>query len=213
MENNKQKTPIISVDFFEDVTGDISKATPKSLEEIGIRIKSIREEKGLSLDQLSKLTGFDVELLSNIESSKVQPQLGTIIKLSKALDSAFGRIVSGVGDKLYSVTRKNEQKIVSRSTSRKGRKQLYTYKSLAPEVKGRHMEALIVQLEENPEDEMSVHEGEEFIYVLDGTVLLNIGGDKFELEPGDSVYYLSTTPHLIASKSGKATILAVLYEG
>ena len=213
MENNKQKTPIISVDFFEDVTGDISKATPKSLEEIGIRIKSIREEKGLSLDKLSKLTGFDVELLSNIESSKVQPQLGTIIKLSKALDSAFGRIVSGVGDKLYSVTRKNEQKIVSRSTSRKGRKQLYTYKSLAPEVKGRHMEALIVQLEENPEDEMSVHEGEEFIYVLDGTVLLNIGGDKFELEPGDSVYYLSTTPHLIASKSGKATILAVLYEG
>ena len=213
MENNKQKPPIISVDFFEDVTGDISKATPKSVEEIGIRIKSIREEKGLSLDQLSKLTGFDVELLSNIESSKVQPQLGTIMKLSKALDSAFGRIVSGVGDKLYSVTRKNEQKIVSRSTSRKGRKQLYTYKSLAPEVKGRHMEALIVQLEENPEDEMSVHEGEEFIYVLNGTVLLNIGGDKFELEPGDSAYYLSTTPHLIASKSGKATILAVLYEG
>ena len=213
MENNKQKPPIISVDFFEDVTGDISKSTPKGVEEIGIRIKSIREEKGLSLDQLSKLTGFDVELLSNIESSKVQPQLGTIIKLSKALDSAFGRIVSGVGDKLYSVTRKNEQKIVSRSTSRKGRKQLYTYKSLAPEVKGRHMEALIVQLEENPEDEMSVHEGEEFIYVLDGTVLLNIGGDKFELEPGDSAYYLSTTPHLIASKSGKATILAVLYEG
>ena len=213
MANNKQKPPIISVDFFEDVTGDISKSTPKSVEEIGIRIKSIREEKGLSLDQLSKLTGFDVELLSNIESSKVQPQLGTIIKLSKALDSAFGRIVSGVGDKLYSVTRKNEQKIVSRSTSRKGRKQLYTYKSLAPEVKGRHMEALIVQLEENPEDEMSVHEGEEFIYVLDGTVLLNIGGDKFELEPGDSAYYLSTTPHLIASKSGKATILAVLYEG
>ena len=213
MENNKQKPPIISVDFFEDVTGDISKSTPKSVEEIGIRIKSVREEKGLSLDQLSKLTGFDVELLSNIESSKVQPQLGTIIKLSKALDSAFGRIVSGVGDKLYSVTRKNEQKTVSRSTSRKGRKQLYTYKSPAPEVKGRHMEALIVQLEENPEDEMSVHEGEEFIYVLDGTVLLNIGGDKFELEPGDSAYYLSTTPHLIASKSGKATILAVLYEG
>ena len=213
MENNKQKPPIISVDFFEDVTGDISKSTPKSVEEIGIRIKSVREEKGLSLDQLSKLTGFDVELLSNIESSKVQPQLGTIIKLSKALDSAFGRIVSGVGDKLYSVTRKNEQKTVSRSTSRKGRKQLYTYKSLAPEVKGRHMEALIVQLEENPEDEMSVHEGEEFIYVLDGNVLLNIGGDKFELEPGDSAYYLSTTPHLIASKSGKATILAVLYEG
>ena len=213
MENEKQKPPIKSIDFFEDLTGDISKEPPKSVEEIGMRIKSIREEKGLTLDQLSKLTGFDVELLASIESNQVQPQLGTIIKLSKALDSAFGRIVSGIGDKLYSVTRKNEQKIVSRSTSKKGRKQVYTYKSLAPEVKGRHMEALIVQLEENPDDEMSVHEGEEFIYVLDGVVVIIIGEDKFELEPGDSIYYLSTIPHLIAAKSGKATILAVLYEG
>ena len=75
------------------------------------------------------------------------------------------------------------------------------------------MEALMVQLEENPEKEISVHEGEEFIFVLDGIVILEIGEDKYELEPGDSVYYLSTTPHHIAAKSGKATIIAVLYEG
>jgi hypothetical protein len=42
---------------------------------------------------------------------------------------------------------------------------------------------------------------------------LKIGDDTFSLEPGDSVYYLSTTPHLVAAKIGKATILAVLYEG
>ena len=142
-----------------------------------------------------------------------QPQLGTVIKLSKALDSAFGRLVSGVGDKLYSVTRKNERRTVSRSTSQKSQKQVYVYKSLAPDVKGRHMEALLVQLEEDPENEVSVHEGEEFIFVLDGVVEMGIGEDRFELEPGDSVYYLSTTPHHIAAKRDKATILAVLYEG
>jgi transcriptional regulator with XRE-family HTH domain len=200
-------------EYIKELTGDIAAATPKELDEIGIRIKNIREEKGLSLEDLSKLTGFDKELLSNMEENKVQPQLGTVIKLSKALDSAFGRIVSGVGNKLYSVTRKNEQVRTSRSTSHKGGKQVYTYMSLAPEVKGRHMEALIVRLEENPEDDMSVHDGEEFIYVLEGLVSLIIGADSFELEPGDSVYYLSTTPHLIASKKGKSTILAVLYGG
>ena len=209
----KNQKPHINVDFFEDLTGDILKSTDKAVEAIGERIKTIREEKGLSLEDLSKMTGFAVELLSNIEASKVQPQLGTIIKLSKALDSAFSRLVSGVGDKLYSITRKNEQKIVSRSTAQKGKKQVYIYKSLAPEVKGRHMEALIVQLEENPDQEMSVHAGEEFIYVLEGTTVLKIGHDCYDLESGDSAYYLSTTPHLIASKSGKATILAVLYEG
>lgn len=209
----KEGKPHINVDFFEDLTGEISKSKQPAEKEIGERIKTIREEKGLSLDQLSNLTGFDVELLLNIETNQVQPQLGTVIKLSKALDSAFGRLVSGVGDKFFSVTRKNERKIIARSTSYKGKKQVYTYRSLAPEVKGRHMEALIVELEENPEAEMSVHEGEEFIYVLEGAVLLKIGEDTFELDPGDSVYYLSTTPHLIAAKSGKANILAVLYEG
>ena len=212
METALQK-PHINVDYFEDLTGDIFAPASLGIEEIGVRIKTIREEKGISLQDLSKLTGFDVEALSDIEANRFQPQLGTIIKLSKALDSAFGRIVSGVGSKLYSVTRKNERKTISRSTSYRGQKPVYLYKSLAPEVKGRHMESLIVQLEENPDEEMSVHEGEEFIYVLDGVASLKIGADVFELEAGDSVYYLSTTPHLIAAKSGKATILAVIYEG
>ena len=209
----KKKPPHINVDFFEDLTGDISEAPRNGVEEIGKRIRILREEKGISLDELSNMTGFDVELLSNIENNIVQPQLGTVIRLSKALDSAFGRLISGIGNRIYSITRKDEQKVVSRSTAKKGQKQVYTYKSLAPEVKGRHMEALIVQLEENPDKEVSVHDGEEFIYVLDGVVVLNIGEETFDLKPGDSAYYLSTTPHLVASKKGKATILAVLYEG
>jgi transcriptional regulator with XRE-family HTH domain len=211
--NTSEQKPHIHMDYFEDLTGDISEPTLPSVEEIGVRIKTIREEKGISLEELSRLTGFEKASLADIESSRFQPQLGTIIKLSKALDSAFGRIVSGVGSKLYSVTRKNERKTISRSTSYRDQKPVYLYKSLAPEVKGRHMEALMVQLEENPDADMSVHDGEEFIFVLDGIVSLKIGADVFELEAGDSVYYLSTTPHLIAAKSGRATILAVIYEG
>jgi len=209
----KSRKPFLDIDFFENLTGDIPAKPPKGVEDIGQRIRKIREEKGVALEELSRLTGFDVEFLSSLEKNEAQPQLGTVIKLSKALDSAFGRLVSGIGDKLYSITRKSERRIVSRSTSKTGKKQLYTYKSLAPEVKGRHMEALIVQLEVDPDKEISVHDGEEFIYVLDGIVVLEIGDDKFELEPGDSVYYLSTTPHHIAAKEDKATILAVLYEG
>ena len=212
MEENSRK-PFMNIDFFEDLTGEIPPESPRGVEDVGQRIRKIREEKGLGLEELSRLTGFDVQFLSSLEKNEAQPQLGTVIKLSKALDSAFGRLVSGVGDKLYSITRKNERRIVSRSTSKTSQKQVYTYKSLAPEVKGRHMEALIVQLEEDPDKEVSVHEGEEFIFVLDGIVVLEIGDDRFELEPGDSVYYLSTTPHHIAAKMDKATILAVLYEG
>jgi transcriptional regulator with XRE-family HTH domain len=212
MDTKKEK-PHINVDFFEDLTGDICQPSQDGVEMIGQRLKTIREEKGLSLDDLSNMTGFDVDVLAGIENKDVQPQLGTIIKLSKALDSAFIRVMSGVGSKLYSVTRRNERTAVSRSTSKKGKNKLYSYNSLAPEVKGRHMEALMVTLEVNPEEELSVHDGEEFIYVVDGEVAVKIGDDRFELTKGDSVYYLSTTPHMVAAKTGTAEILAVIYEG
>jgi transcriptional regulator with XRE-family HTH domain len=207
-----EKTPGYK-DRYEVLTGNIEKGSESvDVEAIGDRIRAIREEKKISYDEMAALTGFDVETLKRIEANEIQPQLGTLVKLSKALDSAFSRILSGVGSRLYSVTRKHERKPVTRSTSPKGKK-LYSYQSLAPEVQGRHMEALIVDLEENPDQETSVHEGEEFIYVLEGTVLVKVEKDFFELEPGDSVYYLSTTAHMVAAKKDRARILAVLYEG
>jgi quercetin dioxygenase-like cupin family protein/DNA-binding transcriptional regulator YiaG len=209
----KNQTPHINVDFFEDLTGDITTPARDKIDDVGKKIRSLREKKALSIDDLSKMTGYDVNFLLKIEQNEIQPQLGTVMKLSKALDSAFSRLVSGVGHKLYAITRKNEQRTISRSTTQKGSRQAYVYKSLAPEVKGRHMEALIVQLETDPGGERSIHQGEEFIYVLDGIVALKIGGDEFELEPGDSAYYLSTTPHTISASREKATILAVMYEG
>lgn len=212
MEPTNQK-PHINVDYFEDLTGDIADGPSSSVPEIGKRIKTLREERGLALETLAEVTGYEMDLLSRIENNEIQPQLGTVMKLSKALDGAFGRLISGPGDKPYSITRKAERKSVSRSTTQKGQRQLYTYKSLAPDVKNRHTEPLIVQLEENPDEETSLHDGEEFIFVLEGTALLKIGDERFELEPGDSAYYLSTTPHLIAAKDTSATILAVLYEG
>jgi transcriptional regulator with XRE-family HTH domain len=209
----KSRKTVFDVDFFENLTGKLSAPSSREVEAIGERIRAIREEKGVTLENLSKLTGFEVAFLAGIEKGDIQPQLGIMIKLSKAMHSAFGRLVSGTGEKLYSITRKSERRAAARSTSQTGKKHLYSYKSLAPDVKGRHMEALMVQLLAATDQDLSVHEGEEFVFVLDGTVLLEIGGERFELELGDSAYYLATTPHLISAKKDKATILAVLYQG
>lgn len=212
MQPEKPKAHI-NVDYFEDLTGDIARETTGEDASIGHRVHSLRRQKGLSLDDLSAMTGFDVDFLAGIEKNEIQPQLGTMMKLSKALDAAFGRLVSGSGDRLYAIGRKDQRQEIHRSTTRKGARRAYSYHSLAAPVKGRHMETLFVRLDENPEPHDSVHEGEEFIYVLKGTVTLKIGKDRYELAPGDSAYYLSTTPHLLAAKEGTADILAVLYEG
>ncbi|WP_300458826.1 XRE family transcriptional regulator [Desulfobacula sp.] len=208
----KDTIPHINVDYFENLTGSIQNGEKGDVDEVGYRIKQLREERGISIEDLSHLTGFEVSRLKDIEKGREKPQLGTVMKLSKALDAAVGRLVSGIGTKLYSITRKNERKPISRSTSKTGKKKVYSYMSLAPEVQGRHMEALIVQLEKSQDKEISVHNGEEFVFVLDGIVNLTIGKDTYDLEPGDSAYYLSTTSHFITAKTEKATMLAVLYE-
>lgn len=208
----KENIPHINVDYFEDLTGNIDNGKIGEVEEVGARIQQLRKEKGISLEDLSSLTGFDISLLEDIETGKEQPQLGTVMKLSKALDSAVGRLVSGIGTKLYSITRKNDRKQVVRTASKTSKKNVYSYMSLAPEVQGRHMEALIVQLERNEEKEVSVHNGEEFVFVLEGVANLTIANETYDLEPGDSAYYLSTTSHYITAKTDRATILAVLYE-
>ncbi len=208
----KDKIPHINVDYFEDLTGNIKNGDSGDVDDVGKRIQQLREERNISIEDLSNLTGFAVSRLEDIESGKEKPQLGTVMKLSKALDSAVGRLLSGFGTKLYSITRKDERKKVSRSSSKSGKSNVYSYMSLAPEVQGRHMEALIVQLEKSEDNEVSIHNGEEFIFVLEGMVNLTIGKDAYDLEPGDSAYYLSTTSHFITAKTDKATILAVLYE-
>jgi quercetin dioxygenase-like cupin family protein len=215
MSNGDPKPPI-NVDYFEDLTGKIEPGKCEAggaapCDQIGRRIQKIREQKGISISDLSQLTGFDKQMLQDIEKGDVCPQLGTVIKLSKALDSALERLIGDEGRKLYAVTRRDERKVIARTTTSHGHRPAYTYMSLAPEVKGRHMEALMVELEEMSDEETSVHAGEEFIYVLDGVVALQIGDEHFELKPGDSAYYLSTTAHLLSAKGGKAKILAVIY--
>ncbi len=209
----EQEKRYISVDYFESLTGEIKGVGESELLDIGKKIKETREEKGLSIEELAKSTGYDRELLEKIENGEVQPQLGMIIKLSKVLDRGLSDLLGEEGDKPYCLITKDKRKRISRSTTPKGQRELYSYMSLAPDVKGKHMEPLIVHLRENPDEETSIHEGEEFIFVLEGDVIVKIGDDKFELSPGDSIYYLSNYPHMIAAKQDSATILAVVFEG
>jgi quercetin dioxygenase-like cupin family protein/DNA-binding XRE family transcriptional regulator len=209
--NSNVSLPHINVDYFQELTGEVHQSEPVGVTGIGDRIQALRKEKGFSIEALANMTGFTTELLSKIEAKEIMPQLGTVMKLSKALEAAVGGLISGEGDKPCAITRMGEQKTISRSTTQGGQQQLYIYKGLAAEVKGRHMEPLLVKLIESHQKETSQHDGEEFIYVLQGTVVLELGSERHELSPGDSVYYASATPHWLTAKSDTATVLAVLY--
>lgn len=200
--------------FLKELTEHFEeKESPDTVESVGERIKKIRETEGISLEDLSSRTGFPVELLSQIENRTVSPQIGTIIKLAKSLKTVFGTLTAEEGEKPYSIVRQSERKVVSRPAAQKGHH--YTYMSLASDVKGRHMESFIVKLEpETPDQELSIHEGEEFIFVIDGEMKAKLGEKEEILSTGDTIYYLSNIPHLVTSNRKEPTyILAVIYTG
>jgi quercetin dioxygenase-like cupin family protein len=183
--------------------------------EMGMRIKNARESRGLSIFDIYLRTDIDVDLLSQIEEGKVTPPLGTVIKLAKALDLKMGYFISGEEGKAYTIVRRDDREVTSRYDSKKEKYYGYAYESLAPHKTDRYMEPFLVTLEPSEtEGERSTHDGQEFIFVLHGKMEVRLGEEIHILEPGDSIYYDSTVPHLVKCHSKETTkILAVLHAG
>ena len=180
---------------------------------VGERVKNVRENRGLSLQDISLRTDIDVSTLAQIEAGTIAPPLGSVIKLAKALEMKMGYFISGEEDRAYTIVRHNDRKVISRYDSQTGKYYGYEYESLAPHKKDRHMEPFLVTLEPaDTEEERSTHDGQEFIWVLQGKMEVRLGGEIHILEPGDAIYYDSTVPHLVKCHGTETTkILAVLY--
>ncbi len=202
-------------DEEKDFLDSIGPSSQKDVIEakVGERVRQVREARGLSLKDVSQRTDLDVAVLSRIEEGSLAPPLGTVIRLAKALDMKMGYFISGEENRPFTIVRRSERKIVSRYDSEKGRYYGYEYESLAPHKKDRHMEPFLVTLQPaETEEERSTHDGQEFIYVLEGTMEVRLGEEIHLLEPGDAIYYDSTVPHLVKCHGEKRTrILAVLY--
>ena len=182
---------------------------------VGERVRKVREQKGLSLKDISQRTDIETDFLALIEEGKVAAPLGTVIKLAKALEMKMGYFISGDQDRPYTIVHRKDRKVVSRYDAETGKHYGYEYESLAPHKKDRHMEPFLVTLEPaQTEEERSTHDGQEFIFVLQGQMEVRLQEEIHILEPGDSIYYDSTVPHLVKCHGDQTTkILAVLYAG
>jgi transcriptional regulator with XRE-family HTH domain len=180
------------------------------------KIKQIREQKGMSLQDLAAKCGFSSALLSQLENHMVSPPLGTLIKIARALEVEIGAFFQEMHDVPYTIVRHDERKAMSRVASKQGVKYGYSYESLAFDKKGRHMEPFLVTLEPATKKDRHAysHEGEEFIFVLEGRMEVQLGEHTDVLEPGDSIYFDSTVPHRVQCQGDEnAKILACLYMG
>ncbi len=183
---------------------------------IGAKLTTLREALGLSVEQLAERSGTDVGTVTQLESGAIAPSLAPLIKLTRALGVRLGTLLDDDTNVGPVVTRKSEAEQVARlkslETSSDGG--VLDFFSLAQGKTSRHMEPFIITV--NPADagnhKLSSHEGEEFIYVLEGRIEIEYGKDILSLDAGDTIYYDSIVPHQVrAAASAPARILAVVY--
>lgn len=190
----------------------LPKGPPK--ETLGSRIHDTRQLRGLALQDLSSRTGISLETLEKVEANKMIPPLGELIKLGKALEMKMGYFISPGVEKPMTVVHSDKRPVVSRHGKKKSEQYGYFYESLAPEKADRYMEPFLITMVPSEVNELSSHDGQEFIFVLEGVMRAQVGEQVEILKPGDAVYYDSSHPHLVKCHGDKpAKILAVLYTG
>jgi transcriptional regulator with XRE-family HTH domain len=178
---------------------------------LGQKIKTLRQRKGLSLQQMAGRTSLSVPLLSQIESEVVAPPVATLLKISKALNVNIGYFFQEEeSGKRAVIVRKNERKQVFRRIHEDPSKVGYYYESLAYPKADKHMEPFQVQFEVKKKEDLLFfnHKGEEFVFVLEGQLEFNYEDETFVLEPGDSLYFDSSFPHAFRAVA-KKTALAI----
>jgi len=181
---------------------------------LGERIREARELRGLTLEDLSSRTGISVDGLERAESSHAIPTLGQLVRLGKALEMKMGYFISGGVDRPMCVVRSDSRPRVARHGKKVSEQYGYVYESLAAEKANRLMEPFLVTLMPTEFGELSSHDGQEFLFVLEGEIRAQVGKEVEVLRPGDSIYYDSTYPHLVKCYGEKtAKILAVIYAG
>jgi transcriptional regulator with XRE-family HTH domain len=193
-------------------TAAARKSEEESLRASGANLREAREAKGFSLEELSDKTGISMEALQQVELGQDFLPLGQLIRLSKALSVRMEDVISK-GVQSFTIVRANERHGARRFGKSKEDSHGYQYEFLAPGKKNRKMEPFIVTLNPASSDQPSTHDGQEFIYVMEGQMELLIDDTHEILGPGDAVYYDSTSTHLVrAHGANPAKILAVLVE-
>ena len=181
----------------------------EQIRQIAERIKEIREISGISEETLAIKLGIPSDIYLNYESGNTDIPVGVIFKISELFNIELSVMLGGDNPKLrvYGVVRNGKGLKLER------RKQ-YKYENLAYNFIHKKAEPFIVTIDPQPENsvmEFNSHPGQEFNYVLEGSMISNIDGHEIILNQGDSIYFDSGCKHAMkALKNQQVRFLAIV---
>jgi quercetin dioxygenase-like cupin family protein len=185
----------------------VSKRRTKKKKSFGARMKTLRRESELTLENLANDTGCSQERLTRIENDDVLPTVSEVLRISKALSVEPGSFLSAEEE----AAQRRKLELYRKRT------ETYSYTPLTPAAKNKHMMAFLVSIEPHSDHQVDQmvefqHEGEEFIYVLQGTLEIYVGENRQMLKPGDSIHFNAAIRHRLSNISDDPMeLVAVIY--
>jgi transcriptional regulator with XRE-family HTH domain len=168
-------------------------------EELGRNVRELRTSQGLTLAALAELVGISPSAISQIERGATEPSLGTLWKLGKALHASLFDFFTHEEQPTVEVTRLHERTHVAFERFR--------YEVVARSTE-RQIDLFFLRIAPGDEivREATAHAGEECGVVLEGSLEVIVGDERYRLEVGDGIWFLSTQPHTFRPVDGSGSL-------
>lgn len=172
---------------------------------LGTKIREVRQQKGLTLNELAEKTDVTASYLSQLERNIIDPSLSSLRRIAVALEVPIYTFLDDTERQPVLITADKRQKLDLPNSA-------VTYEFLTPMAANKafnpKMEIIFFQL--NPEgstsEELLTHAADECIYVIEGELEAYLGEDKYSLKAGDSIYITENTPHRFRNPGSGKTV-------
>jgi len=181
----------------------------QNLIKLGLTIKAARKTSGMTLKDLSDKTGLTSGLLSKIENFRTVPSLPVLVNIAAALDRSPSQLLDGIGvieQKKWILSRGSDQKNIKREESCG-----FFYKELLETMTaGVNLQVLTLTVQPEGIREKVATEGDEFIFILKGSIEFILDEENIALSEGDLLFFDGRIPHVPVNHGlVPATLLAV----
>ena len=170
---------------------------------LGRGIRECRSAKEMTLKKLAELTELSVSYLSQLERDSISPSLRSLAKIAQALNVPIVSFFLKQNDPPGSVVRREKRiKITLPDTD-------LQYELLAPDV-NRKVEFLLLRVEKGKgQDKLITHEGEEYVFIIQGKLEVKVGKERYVLKAGDSICFDPSFPHTF-NNIGEEEVIGVI---
>ncbi|MBN2058988.1 MAG: FAD-binding protein [Deltaproteobacteria bacterium] len=171
----------------------------------GEKVQKLRESHGWNVEELAQSTGQTPEFILQVEGNEVVPSVSFLLGLSKALGVNPGTFLKD--EEKSAIQDQRSQAFIKRTKN-------YYYQTLTPGAENQHLRGFMITIEPRQAHKPVAyrHEGEEFIYVMEGSLELTLDNKVNHLKVGESIHFNSEVPHKLKNNGNETTrCLVILY--